>query len=152
MYIFSILMPISPVFQASAGDKCASWRGAKSLTVQNTCNVHTSKAICTYLVALFKYYQLAELHVSSLTRAWLGGGGYLEPPSRFSAIVSKLIDGSSRNFQYPQLHQFYTLYAKESLTSMIDQPQMTSEWRHVRPILMQNKVLREPLSRAQFLR
>ena len=28
---------------------------------------------------------------------------------------------------------------------------MTSEWRHVRTILMQNKGLKEPLSRTQFL-
>ena len=35
---------------------------------------------------------------------------------------------------------------------MIDRPEMTSERRRVWPILMHNKVLREPLYGAQFFR
>ena len=85
-----------------------------------------------------------------LTRAWLGGG-YFEPPSRFSAIAAKLMDESSQNFQYLQMHQFYTKCAKKKFIPMIGRPWMTSEWRHVWPILMQNKDLQEPSYRAQFL-
>ena len=48
----------------------------------------------------------------------LTGGGYFEPPppSRFSAIAAKLLDESSRNFQYLQMHHFYTLCAKKNRT------------------------------------
>ena len=64
-------------------------------------------------------------------------GGYLEPPSRFSPISSKQIDLSAPNFQYLLVHQFYISWLNKNFVPIIGRPEMTSEWRHVRSILMQ---------------
>ena len=50
---------------------------------------------------------------------------------------------SSRNFQYPLVHQFYAWCQKEHIVSMIGWLLMTSEWRHVLSIQAKNKGLRE---------
>ena len=78
-------------------------------------------------------------------------GGYLETPSRFSSISSKRIEISALNFQYLLIHQFATSWLNTKFVAIIGRPEMTSEWRHVRSTLMQNKVLQESLSWAQFL-
>ena len=46
-----------------------------------------------------------------------------------------------RNLQHFSGYQFYTLCAYDNFVLAIGWPQMTSEWRHVRTILMQNKGL-----------
>ena len=65
--------------------------------------------------------------------------------------MAKLIELSTRNLQYLLGHPFYTLCAnKISYIPTIGWPQMTSEWRHVRAILMQNKGHQESLSWTQL--
>ena len=78
------------------------------------------------------------------------GGGYLENTSRFSLISFKRTEISAPNFQYLLVNQFYTSCLNKNFVPIISRPEMTSEWRHVLSILMQNKVLRESLSQAQF--
>ena len=72
-------------------------------------------------------------------------------PSRFFMISAKLSELSTRNLQYLSGHQFYNLCATKNFVSTIGWPQMTSEWRHVRAILMQNNNLQESLFWTQFL-
>ena len=63
-----------------------------------------------------------------LTRALVGGGGAIfSPPSSFFAISRILMRRSSRNFQYPLVHQFYAWCQKENIVSMIGWLLMTSE-------------------------
>ena len=78
-------------------------------------------------------------------------GGYFEPPSRFLAISSKLMQVSPPNLQYPLSQHFYTVCKNFKVQGIIVRPQMTSEWRHVPPISSENKGLRESPPRVQFL-
>ena len=55
------------------------------------------------------------------------------------------------NLQNLSGQQFYTLCANKNCVPVIGWPQIPSEWRHVRAILMQNKGLQESLSWAQIL-
>ena len=81
--------------------------------------------------------------LAPLTRALVGGGAIFSPPSSFFAISRILMRRSSRNFQYPLVHQFYAWCQKENIVSMIGWLLMTSEWRHVLSIQTKNKGLRE---------
>ena len=90
----------------------------------------------TWMYAMIENYRffVGWHNIKKLTRAWLGGGGgYLEPPLIFQ-IVAKLINGSSRNFQFLQIHQLYTLCPKRTFATVKVRPEMTSEWRHIWPI------------------
>ena len=53
-------------------------------------------------------------------------------------MSAKQIKLSTRNFQYLSGYQFYTLCANKNFVPSMGWPKITSEWRHVRVILMQS--------------
>ena len=72
-------------------------------------------------------------------------------PLPFFLISAKLMELSTRNLRHLSGHQFYTLCAIKNFVPTIGWPQMTSEWRHVLTLSIQNKGLQESLSWTQFL-
>ena len=66
-------------------------------------------------------------------------------------MVSQLMDRSSRNFQYLQLHQFYTLCAEEFIRTYDRSAVIDVRVTSCLDDFDANKVLRETLSLAQFL-
>ena len=78
-------------------------------------------------------------------------GGLFLVPYRFFFISAELMELSTRNLPNVSGHQFYTLSVNKNFVPAIGWPQITSEWWHVRAILMQNKGLQESLSWTKIL-
>ena len=79
--------------------------------------------------------------VSQLTLTPLGGGGQ-RPPRVFSQIAPEVLGISLWNLSYLSGQQFHTLCQKIRTQVIKGQPWVTSEWRHVSPILINKMGLR----------
>ena len=84
-----------------------------------------------------------------LTLAPLGGGPK-GPPCGFSQIAPEVLGISLWNLPYLSGQQFHTLCQKIRTQVIIGQPWVTSEWRHVSPILINKMGLRESPPLMQF--
>ena len=85
-----------------------------------------------------------------LTLAPLGGGPKGPPPCGFSQIAPEVLGISLWNLPYLSGQQFHTLCQKIRTQVIIGQPWVTSEWRHVSPILINKMGLRESPPLVQF--
>ena len=79
-----------------------------------------------------------------------GGGGPKGPPCGFSQIAPEVLGISLWNLPYLSGQQFHTLCQKIMTQVIIGQPWVTSEWRHVSPILISKMGLRESPPLVQF--
>ena len=79
-----------------------------------------------------------------------GGGQRAPPPCGFSQIAPKVLGISLWNLPYLSGQQFHTLCQKIRTQVIIGQPWVTSEWRHVSPILTNEMSLREWPPLVQF--
>ena len=86
---------------------------------------------------------------SALTLAPLGGGAK-GSPCGFSQIAPEVLGISFWNLPYLSRQQFYTLCQKIRTQVIIGEPWVTSEWRHVSPILTNEMGLRESPPLVQF--
>ena len=77
-------------------------------------------------------------------------GGAKGPPCGFSQIAPKVLGISLWNLPYLSGQQFHTLCQNIRTQVMIGQPWVTSEWRHVSPILTSKMGLRESPPLVQF--
>ena len=84
----------------------------------------------------------------ALTLAPLGGPK--GPPCGFSQIAPEVLGISLWNLPYLSGQQFHTLCQKIRPQVIIGQPWVTSEWRHVSPILISKMGLRESPPLVQF--
>ena len=82
-----------------------------------------------------------SLCLAYLTLAPLGGGAK-GPPCGFSQIAPEVQGISLWNLPYLSGQQFHTLCLKIGTQVIIGQPWVTSEWRHVSPILTSKMGLR----------
>ena len=83
-----------------------------------------------------------------LTLAPLGGAQ--RPPCGFSQIAPEVLGISLWNLPYLSGQQFHTLCQKIRTQVIIGQTWVTSEWRHVSPILTNEMGLRESPPLVQF--
>ena len=90
-----------------------------------------------------------EVGLFPLTLAPLGGPK-TPPPCGFSQIAPEVLGISLWNMPYLSGQQFHTLCQKIRTQVIIGQPWVTSEWRHVSPILTSKMGLRESPPRVQF--
>ena len=91
---------------------------------------------------------LHQLSGRGLTLAPLGGPK--GPPCGFSQIAPEVLGISLWNLPYLSGQQFHTLCQKIRTQVIIGQPWVTSEWRHVSPILISKMGLRESPPLVQF--
>ena len=80
-----------------------------------------------------------------------GGGGAKGSPCGFSQIAPEVLGSSLWNLPYLSGQLFHTLWQTIRYQVIIGQPWVTSEWRHVPPILTNKKSWQETPPRAQFL-
>ena len=133
--------------------------------------VHRGQALNDYLtlcfssITAFQHYEFVnvcnsfnqmEWHPIKMARTKFDfiprpTGGVLAPHP-FFLISAKLMELRTQNLQHLLCHQFYIPCANKNFLPTIGWPQMTSGWRHVRAILMQNKGLRESLCWTQFFK
>ena len=78
------------------------------------------------------------------------GGGGQRAPCGFSQIAPEVLGISLWNLPYLSGQQFNTLCQKIRTQVIIGQPWVTSEWRHVSPILTNKMGLRESPPLVQF--
>ena len=78
------------------------------------------------------------------------GGGAKGPPYGFSHIAPEVLGISLWNLPYLSGQQFHTLCQKIRIQVIIGQPWVTSEWRHVSPILINKMGLRKSPPLVQF--
>ena len=78
------------------------------------------------------------------------GGGAKGPPCGFSQVAPEVLGVSLWNLPYLSGQQFHTLCQKIRTQVIIGQPWVTSEWRHVSPILTSKMGLRESPPLVQF--
>ena len=87
----------------------------------------------------------------SISLAPLGGGGAQRAhPCGFSQIAPEVLGISLWNLPYLSGQQFHTLCQKIRTQVIIGQPWVTSEWRHVSPILINKMGLRKSPPLVQF--
>ena len=79
-----------------------------------------------------------------------GGGPKGPPPVVFSQIAPEVLGISLWNLPYLSGQQFHTLCQKIMTQVITGQPWVTSEWRHVSPILISKMGLRESPPLVQF--
>ena len=79
------------------------------------------------------------------------GGGGQRAPCGFSQIAPEVLGISLWNLPYPPGQQFHTMCENIRSQVIIGQPWVTSEWRHVPPILINKKGWQETPPRPQFL-
>ena len=79
-----------------------------------------------------------------------GGGGKGPNPCGFSQIATEVLGISLWNLPYLSGQQFHTLCQKIRTQVIIGQPWVTSEWRHISPILINKMGLRESPPLVQF--
>ena len=113
---------------------------------------HHFKVFCENCVLLIWRWicsQKIKDSESKLTLAPLGGGPK-GPPCGFSQIAPEVLGISLWNLPYLSGQQFHTLCQKIRTQVIIGQPWVTSEWRHVSPILINKMGLRESPPLVQF--
>ena len=79
-----------------------------------------------------------------------GGGGAQRAPCGFSQIAPEVLGILLWNLPYLSGQHFHTLCQKITAQVIIGQPWVTSEWRHVLPILTNEMGLRESPPLMQF--
>ena len=87
---------------------------------------------------LSPFFRVTLMLTTLLTPAPMAGWAIKSPLPFFVLNICQKTKLSTRNFQYLSGHQFYTLFANTNFVPSMGWPKITSEWRHVRVILMQS--------------
>ena len=95
------------------------------------------------------YSVLAWTGPSTLNPRPAGGGG-AKPPCSFPQIAPEVLEISLWNLPYLSGQRFHTLCQQIRTQVIIGEPWVTSEWRHVSPILTNKMGLRESPPLVQF--
>ena len=109
-------------------------------------NFHVSNGVWTLEIGVVVW----KYHVNP--RPAGGGGGPKAAPCGLSQIAPEVLGNSLWNLPYLSAQQFHTLCQKIRTQVITGQPWVTSEWRHVSPILINKMGLREspPLHHGRF--
>ena len=98
------------------------------------------------------HFKTAEYHIKTVGNQFnpcSAGGGAKGPPCGFSQIAPEVLGISLWNLSYLSGQQFHTVCQKIRTQVIIGQKWVTSEWRHVSPILTEMG-LRESPPLVQF--